>query len=64
MYFERCMATIKRHLVAVKGNKGNYNQIYLANAYNNMGAICAAVGPHVNWNLIFQAETKWKSVAI
>lgn len=45
-YFEQAMSVIKRHLKAVKGNEGTYDQIYLANAYNNLGAMYAQLGDY------------------
>jgi tetratricopeptide (TPR) repeat protein len=43
-YFERAMSVIKSHLMAARGNEGAYDQIYLANAYNNLGAMYAQLG--------------------
>jgi tetratricopeptide (TPR) repeat protein len=45
-YFELAMTVIKEHLKAVKGNEGTYNHIYLANAYNNLGAMYAQLGDY------------------
>lgn len=45
-YFEEAMAVIKGHLMAVRGNEGAYDQIYLANAYNNLGAMYAQLGDY------------------
>lgn len=45
-YFEQAMAVIKEHLMIVKRNQGAYDQVYLANAYNNLGAIHIQLGDY------------------
>jgi tetratricopeptide (TPR) repeat protein len=45
-YFELAMTVIKEHFMAVEGNEGTYDQIYLANAYNNLGAMYVQLGDY------------------